>query len=213
MPRSLDNALNALDSRLRALRREDGPVLMLDAFRRHLLGEAWEEPASTESRSATATSTQALPQRSPKSSRDRSFRRRRPTRYAPGGARLAAINRNRCERHEHASERNVRCRRSLCKRAPRRHTRSDNPRRARITAPSPRRRRRSDRRRVAVRVGLQRTAPPARQSRSADYRRRQTRSCSYTARGARSRDRPVGRDDHKQAAEPGGAQATRARSR
>jgi hypothetical protein len=72
MPRSLDNALNALDSRLRALRREDGPVLMLDAIRRHLLGAAGEEPASTESRSAS-TNTQALPQRSPKSSRDRSF--------------------------------------------------------------------------------------------------------------------------------------------
>jgi hypothetical protein len=72
MPRSLDNALNALDSRLRALTREDGPVFMLDAIRRHLLGAAGAEPASTESRSAS-TSTQALPQRSPKSSRDRSF--------------------------------------------------------------------------------------------------------------------------------------------
>ena len=71
MPRSLDNALNALDSRLRALTREDGPVFMLDAIRRHLLA-AGAEPASTESRSAS-TSTQALPQRSPKSSRDRSF--------------------------------------------------------------------------------------------------------------------------------------------
>src|SRR5450755_2989501 len=72
MQRSLDNALNALDSRLRALRREDGHVFMLDAIRRHLIGAAGEEPASTESRWAN-TSTQALPQRSPKSSRDRSF--------------------------------------------------------------------------------------------------------------------------------------------
>jgi hypothetical protein len=72
MPRSLDSALNAPDSRLCTLRLSDRPLFMLDAIRRHLLGAAGEEPASTESRSAS-TSTQALPQRSAKSSRARSF--------------------------------------------------------------------------------------------------------------------------------------------
>jgi hypothetical protein len=43
MPSSVDSALNELDSRLRAQKREDRHVLMLDASRRQLLGAAGEE--------------------------------------------------------------------------------------------------------------------------------------------------------------------------
>ena len=43
MPSSVDSALNELDSRLRAQKREDRHVLMLGASRRQLLGAAEEE--------------------------------------------------------------------------------------------------------------------------------------------------------------------------
>jgi hypothetical protein len=71
MPNSLDSILNELDSRLRKLKREDGHVFMLDAFHRQFCGVK-EEPASAESPSATAASTQA-PRRFLKTSRGRSL--------------------------------------------------------------------------------------------------------------------------------------------
>jgi hypothetical protein len=43
MPTSVDSALNKLQRPVRALKREDRHVFMLDASRRHLLGAAKEE--------------------------------------------------------------------------------------------------------------------------------------------------------------------------
>ena len=43
MPSSRDSTLNELDSRLRELKREDGHVFMLEAFRRQFLDAAEQE--------------------------------------------------------------------------------------------------------------------------------------------------------------------------
>jgi hypothetical protein len=212
MPRSLDNALNALDSRLRALTRGNGPVFMLDAFRRHLLGAAGEEPARTELRSATATSTQALPQRSPKSLRDRSFVAAGQHATHPAGRdspRSTAIDANATNAHQ---------KRTL---AAADHHASAHPG-GTLVAMTPAGRAtpllaRGDAEDQIADAWLYAWSYNALRPRRDRLAARITDGAnpiiSYTARDPRSRDRPVGRDDHKQAAEPGGAQATRARSR
>ena len=204
MQRSLDNALNALDSRLRALRREDGPVFMLDAIRRHLLGAAGEEPASTESRSAS-TSTQALPQRSPKSSRDRSFVA--PGQHAthPAGRdspRSTAIDANATNTHQKGTL------------AAADHHASAHPDGTLAERATPLLARGDAEDQIAA-AWLYAWAFNALRPRRDSLAARITDGAKpdHAPTQRATRDRPVGRDDHKQAAEPGRAQATRARSR
>ena len=59
MPSSRNSNLNELDSRLRELKREDGHVLMLEAFRRQFLDAAQQERPHSVRRSEPSSSYDA----------------------------------------------------------------------------------------------------------------------------------------------------------